>query len=1824
MATTLAATLAIPAAVTGTPFVQAEENVKVDENIATTQLIVKINEDVTNVVATPKQTSRAIETSPTTANIEVINTVQVVEQQDNLALVTMQNEEPVEETIQVVDKKDDVVVIEVEANKMDEVKESLLQFENVEYVEENVIYTIAAMNDEFYESQWNLKSINAEQAWADLNEMELSEDDVVVAVLDTGVQHDHEDLQGRILEGASFVSGEEGKNLIGFDDQGHGTFVSGFIVANADNNVGIAGVAGKNEQVKVLPVKVMNKNGSGTALDIAKGIDYAVSKGVDVINMSLSGEYSETIDQAVQRAAEKGIVVVSASGNGGGNADVSYPAALDNVISVAALATNDQHYTRSNVGETVDLSAPGAGVLSTTMAAEKYITGSGTSYATPHVAAAAALYKLKYPNASAKEIEDVLKATAKDLGTEGWDEKTGFGKIDLEAALAGNVDIDTASFTLPKANADLLGETTVQVAITDAANVAKVQFFANDVAIGEIENPTNTPSIIWDTTAVTDGDYTLNVVLLDANGEKIDTVSRNVTVLNNASSGYMFDVKTPAGTTAKSANVMLYEKVDGEDGTYSYKEVWTGLTNAEGVVRVPSHIGTDLKTLQVLVQGTFDAIEGNTWYMYNREVSAIGKVELSSENTVPVNLVTTNKDGEEIPGAEYFISMKDKNGVELTSPKQINNGNAELSPTVYVDKGTYDIFSHFKGDEGTYFLSNLDTTVENSTTLTFDAKDSGEIAVDASEESKVENAVLYLFNKDVTNVFGSSEVLTGKKFFVSPGDYKYIVDAEVKDLDGGENWVYIFESDDNIVSVAKGGQAKAYVGGSLELTKLESDYDSLRRYYTQRGLTYIERDETKNIAHKLDGAFYTAQEFSDAYGNALVGMRRGSIDSADALYQRNIETGATISFGDEESTVTALDFGNLYAKYKVVNTVNDKVILDSYGKNPTNPANRGYYWYAFWVTTSSNITAGIHEVSLTLDPTPLAPEGLSKTIEVDMQDSAIDLQLVDEKGVPTAAFITILSAKKSEDGDYEWESLMGRNTDANKKLSIPTNFAISSEDSANVAIIRYKTATGEFGYLFKEFNNLEELDTTVQIPADMQKVAVNAYEGDELLKGVSTKQWLIKHAVQIGDETVYATANNLQNYKKDSIYLAPGTYTMEGNYVSLPDADLKRDNYYFLNRDVVITNTNDNEVKFNIENLANVNVHADTEGFTDVRGAILYPYSKYSDSFTSTLRVGHRFHVPADLEMDLQVQLGYGDKESTDVIWNYFLSKGTQKFAANDKVDWHVGGQFDASLELEETNFDAGTIELDGHAMFTDNYDNAITSVLVNKTSDYSISEDAQKVYIYKNGEIIEATTDADGSYTIAHGGATEAVTGSLKPVLKVYNADGMKVFEQADLAYYTDLEGIELTNVPVGDYYAELALAASPQGPIKSAKEQGAFTVIGASTPEEDKETVTPSTPEEDKETVTPSTPEEDKETVTPSTPKEDEDDEDDEGRPSSNGGSSSSGGSNSNTSTNNDVTTSPSTPETTETTPEVEETTTTEQVISTEAIQQGPKAELQVGDVKVTIPTKQLAAAAHTVTVEEKDGQLHFSTKANNVEVQFDDYVVLEFTATEFTNASDFAFVRVLEDGTYASVPHTIKDGIVKLKVRKGGTFAVTTEKKTFADAANNGHADYINKLAQRKIITGKTDTSFEPNAVSTRAHFAAIISRALDLSTANNSTFADTKGKWFEQDVQALFEAGIVRGKDATTFDPNSPITRQQAALMLSRVVNLLNIEVPAETNTAGFTDMDRVNPEAQQAVLLLQQLGVFTGKEDGSFDPGAQLTRAQMAKAVYKLLEAAELL
>lgn len=275
----------------------------------------------------------------------------------------------------------------------------------------------------FSEYQWNLPIIEANRGW----NLSKGSDDVIVGIVDTGVDLKHPDLQGRLLKGYNVVSPGDDPT----DDVGHGTHVAGIISANVNNGEGIAGMMWGG---KILPVKALDKSGSGTTYSVAQGIIWATDHGAKVINMSL-GNYADAqfLHEAIKYAFERDVVLIAATGNDNTERP-GYPAAYPEVLSVSATDYNLQRASFSNYGDYIDVMAPGESIAST-YPDNQYAALSGTSMASPHVAALAALIRSVNPDLKNTEVMDIIRKNVIDLGDKGHDKYFGYGQIDVYAAL---------------------------------------------------------------------------------------------------------------------------------------------------------------------------------------------------------------------------------------------------------------------------------------------------------------------------------------------------------------------------------------------------------------------------------------------------------------------------------------------------------------------------------------------------------------------------------------------------------------------------------------------------------------------------------------------------------------------------------------------------------------------------------------------------------------------------------------------------------------------------------------------------------------------------------------------------------------------------------------------------------------------------------------------------------------------------------------------------------------------------------------------------------------------------------------------------------------------------------------------------------------------------------------------------------------------------------------------------------------------------------------------------------------------------------------------
>jgi hypothetical protein len=346
----------------------------------------------------------------------------------------------------------------VRAEKGIDIKKMVTEFGNdptVEYAElDYVAGLFLEPNDPHFRLQWGLYNsgqtggtpnadIYAPEAW----DLTTGGENTIVAVIDTGVQLNHPDINTKMVNGYNFVNNDYDPS----DDHGHGTHVAGIIAANTNNNIGMSGICWG---CRIMPIKVLDNNGAGYASTIATGILYAVDNGARIINLSLgTPSYSLTLWYAVKYAYDAGVVVVSAMGNSSDNT-VFYPARFKESISVGSTNHTDRRSYFSTYGTHIDIVAPGQSILSA-YNDNTFMYMSGTSMAAPFVSGVVGLLLSKNPLYTPNQVKWLLEVGADDVvgdvleDTAGWDQYMGAGRLNaynslqtVSAGLALSMDAD--------------------------------------------------------------------------------------------------------------------------------------------------------------------------------------------------------------------------------------------------------------------------------------------------------------------------------------------------------------------------------------------------------------------------------------------------------------------------------------------------------------------------------------------------------------------------------------------------------------------------------------------------------------------------------------------------------------------------------------------------------------------------------------------------------------------------------------------------------------------------------------------------------------------------------------------------------------------------------------------------------------------------------------------------------------------------------------------------------------------------------------------------------------------------------------------------------------------------------------------------------------------------------------------------------------------------------------------------------------------------------------------------------------------------------------
>lgn len=516
---------------------------------------------------------------------------------------------------------------------------------NVEYAQPNhLFYPLDTPNDPRYTDQYALTNINWQTLYDALGPIQKQ---VIIAILDSGIDDTHEDLQANRWQNSAEANGlpnidddgngyiddiygwdfTDAPNIPGFgdskdrdnnlkDESSHGTNIAGIIAATANNNLGVVGVA---PDAQIMPIRASASLLAGGSFlqedDLAAGILYAVENGAHIINMSWGGpESALVIRDALQYAASNGLVLVAAAGNSG-EPGLSYPAANNNTIAVGATDRSNNLTNFSSTGTAIDVVAPGLSIL-TTQLGNTYTVRSGTSMSAPQVSALAALLLSRNPDLTPKQIRSLLISTAKDLGSPGYDNNYGAGLIDADAlATSINTVPPTVEILSPENTQSVTGNVPITLQLTGSTMTT----YRLSYGIGPQPNswtalasgtPSETLEHTWNTAGIQDTVLVLRLEALLANGK---TLEDRIEVHKQGSPPSISALSY--GPTLDGPNLRYEFRWTTDQlalggvaykafGSSNFDTLYTGRVFTEHRLSLPPDLATGPMTIHVFAQGT--------------------------------------------------------------------------------------------------------------------------------------------------------------------------------------------------------------------------------------------------------------------------------------------------------------------------------------------------------------------------------------------------------------------------------------------------------------------------------------------------------------------------------------------------------------------------------------------------------------------------------------------------------------------------------------------------------------------------------------------------------------------------------------------------------------------------------------------------------------------------------------------------------------------------------------------------------------------------------------------------------------------------------------------------------------------------------------------------------------------------------------------------------------------------------------------------------------------------------------------------------------------
>src|SRR5690554_803315 len=426
-------------------------------------------------------------------------------------------------------------------SKVDDLAKVMNVHPDVEYAELKALhYSTYTPNDPGYSQndQWGLFQIQAADAW----DISLGSSNIVVAITDDAMQMNHPDLQNVFVAGRDMHGNDNDPSPCGTNDGFHGTHVSGTAGAQTNNGVGLASIGAG---ISLMPVKIGNCSNQGLPYGY-EGVVWAANNGADIINMSWGsssgGNYGQNV---INNAWNQGVILVAAAGNDGNNSPL-YPAAYNNVISVANTRNNDTKAPSSQYGSTIDIAAPGTNILST-VPTSSYDYASGTSMASPLVSGLLGLMKSFAPSASRQDLIDCLLNTADPMPSDQYynNGQLGSGRINAYQAMlclmsyTNEYDVAIGEIIMPN-NTVCSGSFTPQIEIKNLGSITltsatitydwggatKTYNWSGSLSSGQTDLVT-LPAI-----SLTNGNYVFTATVSSPNGQADENPSNNSATSN--------------------------------------------------------------------------------------------------------------------------------------------------------------------------------------------------------------------------------------------------------------------------------------------------------------------------------------------------------------------------------------------------------------------------------------------------------------------------------------------------------------------------------------------------------------------------------------------------------------------------------------------------------------------------------------------------------------------------------------------------------------------------------------------------------------------------------------------------------------------------------------------------------------------------------------------------------------------------------------------------------------------------------------------------------------------------------------------------------------------------------------------------------------------------------------------------------------------------------------------------------------------------------------------------------------------------------------------